>query len=274
MNKPVEAKLLQDMLQVAQKAALAAGRVIRERLGCPESVENKSESDYVTDVDRQSEALIVEEIHQAFPDHHIVAEETSGGMLKPGFNWIVDPLDGTTNFINGWPHVAVSIGAWLDGREILGVILNPVVKEMFRAVEGGGAFLNNQPIRVRQRSNPKNALIATGFPFRRKEMIDPYLAAFRQIFNQIGDMRRAGSAALDLAYVAAGRLDGYWEIGLSMWDIAAGAAILREAGGVVTDFWGADRYLSTGHIVAASPDLHPLLLEAVETRLAPHLALP
>lgn len=267
----LSSELIRQMETLARDAALKAGELIRNRLGAPASVEKKAMSDYVTDVDRESEALIVEMIRKRFPDHNILSEEMSSTQLHRGITWIIDPLDGTTNFIHGYPVVAISMAACLEEETLLGIVLDPIHQEFFWAKKGAGAFLNGKRIGVRQVSSLEEALVGTGFPFRFKHLMDPYVAAFKRIFLQVTDIRRAGSAALDLAYVAAGRLDGFWELGLSTWDVAAGALLIQEAGGMVSDFWGRQDYIGNGHIVAGSPRVYPFLFEHARIFLAPSL---
>jgi len=258
------------MEEVAQAAVLKAGEVIREAIGngAMFGVEHKGPSDYVTDVDRKSEALIIGMIREHFPDHHIMAEESAKIALQPGFTWIIDPLDGTTNFIHGFPFVAISVALYLDREPLLGFVLDPLRGELFSARRGGGAYLNGKRIHISDVSKLEYALIATGFPFRSKAVLDPYLATFKSIFEKVSGIRRAGAAALDLAYVAAGRVDGFWEVGLAPWDVAAGGLLIMEAGGYVDDFWGRGDYLGTGHIVAGNPAVHPFLKEEMRTFLA------
>jgi myo-inositol-1(or 4)-monophosphatase len=262
--------MIQEMEQVAHAVILKAGELIRERIGrlTSDSIFSKGPSDFVTEVDHASEALIIEAIRSRFPDHHIMAEESAQGPLVDGITWIIDPLDGTTNFIHGFPFVAVSIGAWQDGSPVLGLVLDPVRGELFSARRGNGAYLNGQPIRVRDGVQLHDALISTGFPFRVKGLIDPYLASFKGIFEKVSGLRRAGSAALDLAYVAAGRVDGFWEPGLGPWDVAAGSVLVLEGGGQVCDFWGGQDYLMNGHVIAGSESVLPFLVEQVQAHLA------
>lgn len=263
--------MTKEMEQIAHSAILKAGELIRERIGrlTRSDIHSKGPSDFVTEVDRASEALIIEAIRSRFPDHSIMAEESAQGPLGDGITWIIDPLDGTTNFIHGFPFVAVSIGAWQDGNPLLGVVLDPIRGELFSARRGNGATLNGQPIRARDEVPLHEALVATGFPFRAKGLIDPYLASFKGIFEKVSGLRRAGAAALDLAYVAAGRVDGFWEPGLAPWDVAAGSVLILEAGGQVCDFWGEPNYLTNGHVIAGSPSVLPFLVEQVQAHLAP-----
>jgi myo-inositol-1(or 4)-monophosphatase len=261
----------QAMEEVGRRAVLAAGEEICKHLGAPAWVEAKAAADFVTDVDRRCEGLIVDAIREAFPDHHIFSEETPFEGWKPGITWIIDPLDGTTNFIHGFPLVSVSVAVAMDREVILGFVLEPILGEFFSARKGAGAFLNGKRISVRPNVTTRNALIATGFPHRSKAVLEPYLAALGRVLRAANDMRRGGSAALDLAYVAAGRLDGFWEPGLKTWDVAAGALLVREAGGVVSDFWGEADYFENGHVVAGVQVVHRFLMEQVGYELGPAL---
>jgi myo-inositol-1(or 4)-monophosphatase len=259
--------------KVARQAIIGAGELIREHIGHigASSIHDKGPSDYVTVVDRQCEDLIVGLVRSNFPDHHIMAEETANEGLQPGYTWVIDPLDGTTNFIHGFPVVAVSIAVCLEKKPVLGLVLDPIRNELFFAKKDEGAWLNGLPLQARTGFALNKALIATGFPFRQAEFIDDYLRTFKAIFLEVSDIRRAGSAALDLAYVAAGRVDGFWEIGLKAWDIAAGELLVREAGGLVSDFNGEDNHLYTGNIVGGGPKVHEFLLNQVGRWLVPAL---
>jgi myo-inositol-1(or 4)-monophosphatase len=254
-----------DYLSTALEAAQRAGEVILQNLGSlsKDDVQHKQVSDYVTRVDRTAEKIIIETIHAVFPDHHFLAEESSHEAGQKEFLWIIDPLDGTTNYIHGYPQFSVSIALQHSGKIIVAVVYDPVRNEFFTAEKNSGAFLNKRPIRVSNNSLP-DSLISTGFPFRSKKHIDKYLELFKNIFNRVSGMRRAGSAALDLAWLAAGRCDGFFEIGLSPWDIAAGSLLIHEAGGIVTDFGGGPDYLLTGNIVACTPALHKEILNEVK----------
>jgi len=265
---------MQDKIEkVARAAVIGAGELIRERIGRLGAfvIEDKGPSDFVTEVDRQCEDLILESVRSNFPDHHIMSEETENEGLQPGYTWVIDPLDGTTNFIHGFPFVAVSVAVCLEKTPVFGMVLDPVRGELFVAKKGGGAWLNGSRIRARTGTVLNKALIATGFPFRQGEYIDDYLRAFKSIFMEVSDIRRAGAAALDLAYLAAGRVDGFWELGLKTWDIAAGQLLVREAGGVVSDFQGEDNQLYSGNIIAGVPLVHEFLLDRVGRWLAPAL---
>jgi len=263
----------QDLLSIARTAAQAGSDVLRNMWGRDLHVQNKSQFDYVTEADQKSERAVHEVIKAARPDSLILAEESAGDWARmahqPGLLWIVDPLDGTTNFIHGFPHVAVSVAACQDGRLAAGVVLDVTRGEEFYAAAGRGAWLNGKPLRVSQVSDPASALLLTGFPYRIKPHLKAYLAMFSEFFDQFSGIRRAGSAALDLAYVAAGRAEGFWEIGLMPWDVAAGIILVREAGGMVSDFWGGEGCLWQEEIVAANPFLHPLVQKACARHLRP-----
>jgi myo-inositol-1(or 4)-monophosphatase len=249
--------------RVAAAAAKAAGRMLRDRFQerKPIDVEEKGLHDFVTAIDREAEATVVGHLMQHFPDHTVMAEEGSPEAADADHRWIVDPLDGTTNFIHGVPVFGVSVA--LEDREglVAGVIHDPIRDETFHAHRGGGARLNGEPIRCSHPRGADEALVATGFPFRELSRLDRYLLAFEAFVHSTAGLRRAGSASIDLAYTACGRYDGFWEIGLSRWDIAAGTLIVREAGGKVTDILGGDTHLDSGDIVAAGEDFHGTLLE-------------
>jgi myo-inositol-1(or 4)-monophosphatase len=253
-------------LDTAVLAAQAAGGIILENLGrlSKDDVSLKQVSDFVTRVDKESEACIVRIIRERYPDHHILAEETVKETAREGYRWIIDPLDGTTNFIHQYPVFCVSIALEFQRKVIAGVIFDPLRKDLFVAEKGKGAFLNEKPITVSAITACPDSLITTGFPFRMKEFIDPYLKLFKNVLFKVSDLRRAGSAALDLAYLAAGRCEGFFEIGLSPWDIAAGSIIIEEAGGVITDFGGGNEYLLTGNVVTGNRAIQAELLKEVQ----------
>jgi myo-inositol-1(or 4)-monophosphatase len=263
-------------LNIAVKAARRAGQIINrasldiERL----QVGVKQQSDYVTEVDRAAEAAIIETIREAYPKHAILAEETgtshSGGESE--YQWIIDPLDGTTNFIHGFPQYAVSIGLAHKGVMNQAVVYDPTRNELFTASKGAGAFLNDKRIRVSKRAKLNEALIGTGFPYRMFDHADAYTAIFRELTQKTAGLRRPGSAALDLAYVACGRTDGFWEFGLSPWDMAAGTLLVTEAGGLVSDLAGETGYLVTGNVVAGTPKIFGQLLAIVQSHRTPKLA--
>jgi myo-inositol-1(or 4)-monophosphatase len=258
---------MQPMLNIAIRAAHHAGDFIVRKINkLPDiQIEVKAKNDYVSEVDRQAEALIIEDLLKSFPAHGILAEESGVIEGKDEYRWIIDPLDGTTNYLHGFPHYAVSIACEHQGRLTHGVIYDPFKQELFAASRGDGATLNNRRIRVSQIKTVDGALIATGFPFKNPEQLDEFLELFSAFFSSASDIRRAGSAALDLAYVAAGRLDGYWETGLNAWDIAAGALIVREAGGLVTDYNGDGGSLENGQVVAGNPKIIADMLRKINT---------
>jgi myo-inositol-1(or 4)-monophosphatase len=264
---------LDEIEKVARAAILEAGRLIGDKLGSISlsQVQTKAPFDYVTTVDKESETLILEAIRKHFPDHSIMSEEAANRGLEPGISWIIDPLDGTTNFIHGFPFVAVSIAICEDMRPLLGLVLDPVRQELFSARRGGGAYLNGKRITTSEPPDLKDALVATGFPHRTRPLLEPYLNTFRSIFEKVSGIRRAGAAALDLAYLAAGRVDGFWEAGLKAWDVAAGSLMVTEAGGYVSDFWGTEDYLHNGHIVGGTALVYPFLLEQVKAFMVPAL---
>lgn len=252
-------------LQAAIDAANIAGSILMNGLNKLDvtQISKKQAFDFVTETDKASEQKIIEYIKSKHPDHHILAEESGDNLNKSRYCWIIDPLDGTKNYIHGFPMFAVSIALMFDEELIVGVVLDPVHKELFHAQKGQGAFLNGEPIRVSQRDNFSECLLGTGFPFRAKHLTEPYFKTLIQLFNMISDFRRPGAAALDLAYVACGRLDGFWELLLNSWDIAAGTLIIEEAGGVVTDLLGGSTHLKTGNIVASNKLIHEHILHFV-----------
>jgi myo-inositol-1(or 4)-monophosphatase len=259
---------MQPMLNIAIRAARQAGDFIVRKINkLPDlKVEVKAQNDYVSDVDRQAEALIIEELQKSYPGHGILAEESGTIDGEGEYRWIIDPLDGTTNYLHGFPHYAVSIACEHQRRLAHAVIYDPFKQEIFAASRGAGATLNNRRIRVSPRKSINGALLATGFPFKHPAQLGEFLRVFEAFFSKASDVRRAGSAALDLAYVAAGRLDGYWENGLNAWDLAAGALIVREAGGLVTDYSGEGDFLENGEIVAANPKVIGDMLRTLESR--------
>ncbi len=262
----------EQLLEVACEAARRAGHYLLENRGRiqPDEVDEKGRSDFVTRVDRRSEQLIVDIIRHHFPTHAILAEEGGVHRRKGRLHWVIDPLDGTTNFIQDVPFFCLSIAVLQDGVPLVGVVYDPVHQEMFHAIKGGGAFLNDRPIRVSRIEHPHRALIATGFPWRSKRYLPQYLQAFEEIFLHTAGMRRAGSAALDLCYTACGRYVGFWELGLSPWDIAAGSLLVQEAGGLVSDFRGKPDYLQTGYIIAGNRAIHRFLLNILTFHFKSH----
>lgn len=253
-------------LDRAVKAVQMAGHVVLGNLGqiSKQDIDQKQASDFVTRVDRESEEIIIGTLRNAFPDHHFLAEESSKEAATDAYRWIIDPLDGTTNYIHQYPIFSLSIALEYRGEIILGVVYDPLRKELFTAEKGKGTFLNKRPVRISPIQSLKDALVTTGFPFRRKEFIDVYLRLFKAVFQKTSDLRRAGSAALDLSYLACGRCEGFFEIGLSTWDVAAGHILIREAGGIVTDFGGGHEHVKTGNVVAGNPAVHGQLLKEVK----------
>ncbi|GAB1411813.1 inositol monophosphatase family protein [Candidatus Desulfobacillus denitrificans] len=255
-------------LNIAVKAARRAGGIINRASRDVEQIKvsAKRDKDFVTEVDKAAEAAIIGVLHEAYPDHAILAEE-SGASGDSDFVWIIDPLDGTTNFIHGFPQYCISIAQTQKGVLQHAVIYDPNRNELFTASKGAGAYLNERRIRVSKRVKMNEALIGTGFPFRYFEHVDAYLGIFRDMMHKTAGVRRPGAAALDLAWVAAGRIDGFWELGLSPWDMAAGALLITEAGGLVGDLTGEANYLETGNIVGGNPKVFVQLLQII----APHL---
>jgi myo-inositol-1(or 4)-monophosphatase len=253
------------MLNTAVRAARSAGDIIirsSDNIG-QLRIDQKGKNDFASEVDRNAEREIISILKTAYPDHAILAEE-SGEHQGNDFIWIIDPLDGTTNFLHGFPQYSVSIALQYKGRLEVGVVYDPQRDELFTAKRGGGAMLNSRRLRVTDQSTFKGALIGTGFPFKTDTHMDAYLGMFRSIAVDSAGIRRAGSAALDLAYVAAGRLDGFWEIGLMPWDMAAGVLLIKEAGGVVTDFSFNDKYMETGNLITANPKMHQIMYKKIE----------
>jgi myo-inositol-1(or 4)-monophosphatase len=265
---------MHPMVNIALRAARKAGDIIvraGDRIDTVQ-VESKGVNDFVTEVDRAAEQEIISHLRKAYPTHAIRGEE-SGDL--PGkddgtdYQWIIDPLDGTTNFTRGIPHYAVSIGCFYKGRPEHAVIYDPVRQEEFTATRGAGAQINGRRMRVSSRASLDGALLATGIPFRARQQmhLDAYLNTLRSLSNGTAGIRRAGAASLDLAYVAAGRVDGFWEIGLSPWDIAAGALLVLEAGGLIGDFNGGNDYMTSGNVVCANPKCFKAMLQVIK----PHL---
>lgn len=261
---------MQAMTRIAIRAAHEAGKLILQYADKVDRlpIDIKGKNDFVSDVDRGAEQIIMDTIHKAYPDHSILAEE-SGNHTKQDseFQWIIDPLDGTTNYLHGFPQYSISIGLQHKGVLVSAVVYDPMRDETFSASKGNGALINDRKMRVTNRNSLDGALIGTGFPYRDHTFIDEYLNMFRDIVKATAGIRRPGSAALDLAYVASGRTDGFWEFGLSQWDIAAGILLITESGGIVSDLNGGSKYLETGNIVAGSVKVHQALLATIH----PHL---
>ncbi len=263
------------MLNIAVRAARNAGQVIVKAFSQPENIEamQKGSNDFVTNVDRDAEAAIIHTIKKSYPEHGIIGEE-SGEIAgtNPDYQWIIDPLDGTTNFVKGIPHFAVSIALRVKGRTEQAVVYDPIRDELFTATRGSGAQLNGYRIRTGKAKDLSGTVLATGFPFKQKHQIEPYQKMFHALFLECADIRRAGSAALDLAYVAAGRVDGFWEMGLKPWDTAAGELLAKEAGAIVTDFVGGHNYEHSGNLVVGNPRVVKEMLARMREHLPENLA--
>ena len=266
---------MHPMLNIAVKAARRAGSIInRAALDRTQlEIRSKRANDFVTQVDRAAESAIIDIVRQAYPDHAILGEESGalegkpggkGGSANPEYRWIIDPLDGTTNFIHGFPQYCVSIALQHRGAIEHGVVYDPAKNELFTASKGRGAFLDDRRIRVAKCANLKEALVGTGFPFKEQTRLELYMKQLKLVMQTAAGVRRAGAAALDLAYVAAGRLDAFWELGLSPWDMAAGALLIQEAGGLVGDLSGDAGWLECGDIAAATPKVFTQLLAALK----------
>ena len=257
-------------LALAIKTALGAGKLIMASYGKLKTsqISTKAKNDFVTELDKKSEKLIIAAIRKYFPDDGIQAEE-SGAKAGNDTVWAIDPLDGTVNYIHQFPLFSISIGIIENGVVTAGVVYDPLHKELFTVENGKGSFLNHRRIHTAKTPDIANALLTTGIPFRSRYRFDEYMASFRAISLASAGMRRGGSAALDLAYVACGRLDGFWELDLAVWDIAAGALLVTEAGGLVTDMWGNENYLKSGDIVAAASGVHKGLSGITRTTIAP-----
>ena len=263
-------------LNTAIEAAHKGGDLIMKYRDRVDSipVERKARGDYASDIDRACEELIRGELQRRYPDHAVVGEE-DGKSGDSEHVWLIDPIDGTTNYLRGIPHYSISIALAIKGRIEHGVVYDPVRDELFAASRGEGTTLNNRRVRVSGRSELNGAILAAAFPFRNRRLLPAYRAMFDDMFEQVEDIRRAGVSSMDLAYVACGRLDGYWELALKPWDIAAGALLVQEAGGVIMDMAGGDRWLNSGHVIAAPFKLitpmrrviEPHLTEAIRARL-------
>lgn len=260
------------MLNTAVKAARAACTIMTRAAEDLSSIEvhAKGHSDYVSEVDMKCENAIIDILREAYPRHSILTEERGIiGPEKSQYQWVIDPLDGTTNFIHGFPQYACSIALKREGEVIEAVVADPTRNEIFTATRGVGAFLDGRRIRVTRRTMLRDALIGCGFPFRRNDDVAAYMAMFTQLSKACSGLRRPGAASLDLAYVAAGRLDAFWEPNLKAWDMAAGSLLVLEAGGLVTDFEGETNYLQTGEIVAGSPKIFGQLLPLIQRHYKP-----
>ncbi|MCW9023967.1 MAG: inositol-1-monophosphatase [Gammaproteobacteria bacterium] len=261
---------MHPMLNIAVRAARNAGDIIARYADQVDmlTITEKSQNDFVSEVDKAAEQEIIQVIQKAYPDHSILAEESGHTKGKDdNYEWIIDPLDGTTNFLYGFPQFAVSIALRHKGRLTQAVVYDPMRQELFSASRGQGAQLNGRRIRVSARKDLKGALIGTGIPYRSDqygEMMDAYFSMMKALIPGSAGIRRAGSAALDLAYVAAGRLDCFWEFKLNAWDIAAGVLLIEEAGGIVSGLTGNPDHMETGHIVTGNPKIFKSMLQTIQ----------
>ncbi len=260
------------MLSIAVKAARKAGEFVEqafERLDLV-AVEEKGKNDYVSEVDRKAEQEIIYHLNKSYPDHKFLGEESgTTGPEDAEYEWVIDPLDGTTNFLHGVPQFSISLACLYKGKIEHAVVIDPIKREEFTASRGRGAMLNGRRIRVSNRKSLNGALIGTGIPFNGYALdnIDGYLNCVREIAGQTAGIRRAGSAALDLAYVAAGRFDGFWELGLKPWDMMAGILLLKEAGGLISDFKGGNSFSESGNVVCGTPKTFKPLVQIVGKHL-------
>jgi myo-inositol-1(or 4)-monophosphatase len=259
---------MHPMLNTAVKAARKAGSLItRASFDVDKlTIRRKRQNDFVSEVDHAAEDAIISILREAYPDHGILAEESGPRDADAEYVWVIDPLDGTTNFLHGFPQYCVSIGLLHKGVPQQAVVYDPNRNELFTATRGVGAYLNDRRIRVTKVDRLEDALMGTGFPFREVSHLDDYLRMFRNMTVSCSGIRRPGAAALDLAWVAAGRLDGFWEIGLSPWDMAAGALLVREAGGLIGDLEGEDLFMESGRVVASNGKLFAAILNALKQR--------
>jgi myo-inositol-1(or 4)-monophosphatase len=256
---------MHPMLNIAVRAARRAGAVINRAAldGGSLQVRSKRANDFVTKVDGAAEQTVIEIVRKAYPDHGFLAEESGAAGGDAEYIWIIDPIDGTTNFIHGFPQYCVSIAVQHRGALAHAVVYDPVKNELFTASKGRGAFLNDRRMRVSKCTKLDDALVGTGFPFKELTRLDLYMRQLTVFMSKSSGVRRAGAAALDLAYVACGRLDAFWELGLSPWDMAAGALLIQEAGGLVADLSGEQTFMQTGDVCAATPKIFSAVLEAM-----------
>ena len=265
---PYPSRAMNPTTNIAVRAARKAGSIVMRYFNRIETlaVTEKRANDYVSEVDRAAEEAIIDIIRRAYPNHAILAEE-SGSHAGNEYLWIIDPLDGTTNYLHGLPQFSISIALQHRDDLISAVVYDPVRDEMFTASRGNGALLNDRRLRVSDQKTLKGALIGTGIPFRDQRYLDNYLGMLKAMISDTAGIRRPGSAALDFAWLAAGRVDGFWELGLSAWDFAAGCLLVREAGGTVSDIRGGSRHLESGNVIAGNVRVHQEMVR----RLAPHV---
>lgn len=254
---------MDQIREIAFKAARTAGAILRSRAGNIGNIDYKSAFNIVTDVDKEAERNIIEILNEHFPNDQILAEESGAHDARSTRRWIIDPLDGTTNYSHGYPFFCVSIGYEDAGEPLMGVVYNPIADEMFWAQKGQGAFLNDTAIKVSSHTGVATSLLATGFPPDSKNAKHSNMEQFARATGQSLGVRRDGSAALDLCFVACGRLDGFWEMKLAPWDLAAGTVIIREAGGLVTSLTGGEFDMSSGHVLATNGLIHDELVDVL-----------
>jgi len=259
---------MHPMLNTAVKAARKAGSIItRASFDLDKlTVRRKQQHDFVSEVDHAAEEAIISVLREAYPNHGFLAEESGYKDREAEYLWIIDPLDGTTNFLHGVPQYCVSIGLVHKGSITQGVVYDPNRNELFTATKGVGAYLNDRRIRVSKLDKLDDALVGTGFPFKVIANVDDYLRMLKNVMTTTSGVRRPGAAALDLAWVAAGRIDAFWELGLSPWDMAAGALLVREAGGLVGDLDGEDKFMDSGRIVASNGKLFSAMLQLLKQK--------
>jgi myo-inositol-1(or 4)-monophosphatase len=273
LQLPYPSRAMNPTTNIAVRAARQAGNIVMRSFNRIDTltITEKQVNDYVSEVDRAAEKAIIETIRRSYPHHAILAEE-SGQHEGNEYQWIIDPLDGTTNFLHGFPQFSISIAMQHKGQLVSAVVYDPTRDEMFTASRGNGALLNDRRLRVTEQKSLQGALLGTGIPFRDQRYVDAYLGMMKSLIRDTAGIRRPGSAALDFAYVAAGRIDGFWELGLSVWDFAAGSLLVREAGGMVSDIRGGDRHLESGNVVAGGIRVHRDMIKAIRPHLPPDLA--
>lgn len=261
-NFPIDLDLC---LTNSVQAAKSAGEILLDNFGRlkAEDIQNKTAFDFVTAVDTASERSIINFLQEKYPEHSIFAEESGKSQNHSDFQWLIDPLDGTKNYIHSFPVFSVSIGLRYKNSILTGVVYAPMFDELFTAIKGKGAFLNENPIQVSTSKEMPGCLLATGFPHGQKDYLDVYLKTFRELFLQVSAVRRAGSAAIDLAYTACGRFDGFWEFKLNPWDVGAGILLVEEAGGIISDPLGGNNFLDTGDVVAGNPVVQKKIVDTI-----------
>ena len=262
---------LRTDLEVALAAGRAGADVVRESFGRDIDPDLKGVVDPVTEVDRAAEVAILEVLDAQRPEDQVLGEESGGQTAAVGRRWIVDPLDGTVNFLHGHPHVAVSVGLWDGGEPVAGVVIDVMRDEVFSAVRGQGAYLNGRPIRVSSGARLQECLIGTGFPYDRHRNGPEYTAAAGEVMKRARDIRRLGSAALDFAWVACGRFDGFWEFGIYPWDVAAGLVLVEEAGGLTADLNTSPATVDSTHFIIAAPGIYEPLVNLIRSVAPPHV---